>query len=211
MSNRVASVVLCSMLAGSAAGDVTVLDTITPGTWQNQPGWGVPTSYAPSLAAGVGIRVVGNGQQLKRLELIVSFWDGSNQVTGVGISDAHMQIGVFANDAAFLGANWSFSGNPLLEELFVQAVWLSPRDAEARGVRDGQAVEVFNARGRIRLPARVTERILPGVVMIPEGAWYEPDGNGTDRGGNPNLLTSDVASPGGAYAYNTARVEIAAA
>lgn len=102
----------------------------------------------------------------------------------------------------------TFTGNPLLEELGVQSVWIHTTDAAARRVAEGDAVEVFNARGRIRLRARVTERITPGVVMIHEGAWYDPDPRGIDRGGNPNVLTNDLSSPGGAYPYNTSRVEI---
>jgi anaerobic dimethyl sulfoxide reductase subunit A len=103
----------------------------------------------------------------------------------------------------------TFTGNPRLEELQVQDAWLNPRDAAPRRIADGQAVNVFNARGRIRVVARVTERIKPGVIMVHEGAWYRPDSDRTDLGGNPNVLTSQVASPGGAYAYNTARVDIA--
>ncbi|MCC7326556.1 MAG: hypothetical protein IT521_07105 [Burkholderiales bacterium] len=102
----------------------------------------------------------------------------------------------------------TFTGNPLLEELQPQDVWLCPGDAASRHIADGQNVAVFNSRGRIRVVARVTERIKPGVVLVHEGAWYRPDADGTDLGGNPNVLTNHLASPGGAYAYNSARVEI---
>jgi anaerobic dimethyl sulfoxide reductase subunit A len=105
----------------------------------------------------------------------------------------------------------TFSGNPLLEELFRQEVWMHPRDAAMRALAEGDEVLVFNERGGVRLVARVTERIKPGVVMIYEGAWYRPDENGVDRGGNPNVLIHDEASPAGAYSYNTARVEVKAA
>jgi len=104
----------------------------------------------------------------------------------------------------------TFTGNPLLEELSPQLVWIHPQDATRRKLKDGANVKVWNQRGRLRLLARVTERIRPGVVMIHEGASYEPDASGTDLAGNPNLLTSDLTSPGGAYAYNTARVELRA-
>ncbi len=102
----------------------------------------------------------------------------------------------------------TFTGNRLLEELHVQDAWLNPRDAVPRGIADGSRVELFNARGRILAVARVTERIMPGVVLVHEGAWYRPDADGVDLGGNPNVLTSGQASPGGAYAYNTARVDV---
>jgi anaerobic dimethyl sulfoxide reductase subunit A len=99
---------------------------------------------------------------------------------------------------------------PWLRELDdPQAVTVNCIDAEARGIQDGDLVKVFNDRGETILPAKVTERIMPGVVEIPEGGWYDPDGNGVDRGGNPNVLTKDLVSPGGSYPTNTSLVEVA--
>jgi len=53
----------------------------------------------------------------------------------------------------------------------------------------------------------VTERIMPGVICIFEGAWYDPDEQGIDRGGCVNVLTKDAYSEGGASALNTALVQ----
>jgi anaerobic dimethyl sulfoxide reductase subunit A len=101
---------------------------------------------------------------------------------------------------------------PWLKELDEpQAVTMNSIDASARGIKDGDLVRVFNDRGKTILPVKVTERIMPGVVEIPEGAWYDPDENGMDRGGNPNVLTKDTVSPGGAYSSNTSLVEVAKA
>ena len=101
---------------------------------------------------------------------------------------------------------------PWLRELDdPQAVTINSIDAEARGIKDEDLVRVFNDRGETILPAKVTERIMPGVVEIPEGAWYDPDENGVDRGGNPNVLTKDVVSLGGAFSSNTSLVEVAKA
>ena len=69
-------------------------------------------------------------------------------------------------------------------------------------------VRVFNARGATVLPAKVTERIMPGVVDVPQGAWYDPDENGVDRGVGANVLTRDEHSPGGAYVTNTSLVQV---
>jgi anaerobic dimethyl sulfoxide reductase subunit A len=87
-------------------------------------------------------------------------------------------------------------------------LWLNPRDAEARGIGDGQIVRVFNAQGATRLVARVTDDIAPGVVSLKEGAWFTPDSDGTDSEGCGNALTIDRAAPSGATTYNTNFVEV---
>ena len=104
-----------------------------------------------------------------------------------------------------------FDNIPWLKELQDQAVLINTEDARARGICDGDMVRVFNDRGEIVIHARVTERIMPGVVDVPHGAWYAPDRNGVDRGGCANVLTSEEYSPGGSFAYNTALVEVAKA
>jgi anaerobic dimethyl sulfoxide reductase subunit A len=95
-----------------------------------------------------------------------------------------------------------------LKELEPHSVWINTADAQARGISDGDLVDIYNDRGRIRIPARVTERIMPGVVNVYQGAWYIPDENGVDRGGCANMLTKDEHSPGGAYPFNTALVQV---
>ena len=49
---------------------------------------------------------------------------------------------------------------------------------------------------------------MKGVVSIPEGAWYDPDEKGVDRGGSPNVLTKDEISPGGGFITNTCLVQV---
>ena len=95
-----------------------------------------------------------------------------------------------------------------LREVEPHRVWINPVDARPRGVSDGDEVYVFNDRGRVAIPAWLTERIIPGVVSIFEGAWYAPDEQGIDRGGCANTLTKDAYSPGGASVMNTALVEV---
>jgi anaerobic dimethyl sulfoxide reductase subunit A len=89
-------------------------------------------------------------------------------------------------------------------------VWLHPEDARVRGIADGDPVRVFNQRGSVLLPARVTDRIAPGVVAIKEGAWFTPDAEGRDTRGSVNVLTAGDASPAGASTYNTCEVQIEA-
>jgi len=52
---------------------------------------------------------------------------------------------------------------------------IHPDDARTRGVRDGSRVVVWNDRGRVELPVRVTPGIRPGVVHVLEGWCHEGD------------------------------------
>jgi anaerobic dimethyl sulfoxide reductase subunit A len=92
--------------------------------------------------------------------------------------------------------------NDWLEEAFPQRAFINPIDAAVRDIKDGDEVKVYNERGTLVLPCRVTPRIMPGVVDIPQGAWYEPDQDGVDHGGNVNVLTSHRWTP---FAFGTAQ------
>lgn len=105
-------------------------------------------------------------------------------------------------------AHSQFDNLPWLRELQDQAITINSSDAEARGIKHGDMVRVFNDRGETRIPARVTERIMPGVASLPQGAWYTPDENGIDHGGSANMLTRNVTSPAGAFPGHTALVQI---
>lgn len=73
-------------------------------------------------------------------------------------------------------------------------VTVSPADAEARGVRHGDLVKLHNARGACLARAVVSKDIMPGVVALSTGGWFDPDGDGTDLQGNPNVLTRDAGT-----------------
>ena len=75
-----------------------------------------------------------------------------------------------------------------------EPVLIHPDDAAEREINDGEIVELYNDRGRCLAGARVTNEILPGVVFLWTGAWYDPDLSDPhlrDRHGNPNVLTHD--------------------
>ncbi len=85
--------------------------------------------------------------------------------------------------------------NDWTNEAFPQRVFINPIDALSRGIKEGDEVKIFNDRGVIIIPCRITKRILPGVINIPQGAWWTPDENGIDRRGNINVLTSERWTP----------------
>ncbi|MGO3085631.1 DMSO/selenate family reductase complex A subunit [Ancrocorticia populi] len=103
----------------------------------------------------------------------------------------------------------SYANLPRNKEAHPQKAWVNPVDADERGIENGDFVDVFNDRGRMRIPALVTPRIAPGVVSVPQGAWHDPDKDGIDMGGCVNLLTKYHPSPlAKGNPANTALVEV---
>jgi anaerobic dimethyl sulfoxide reductase subunit A len=96
-----------------------------------------------------------------------------------------------------------FHNIPWLRETYQQEVTLNAADARRLGIVTGDIVEVWNERGKVVVPAYVTERCMPGVAVLYEGSWMDLDKQGVDRSGNPDFLTKDEPSPAGAFAYNT--------
>ena len=88
-----------------------------------------------------------------------------------------------------------FDNNDQMEEIEAQVLWISVYDAKQRGIENGQEVCIYNARGKIILPAKVTPRIMPGVVSVPQGGWWSPDKEGIDRRGCINTLTKYQPTP----------------
>ncbi len=91
---------------------------------------------------------------------------------------------------------------------------ISPVDASARGIRDGDLVRVFNDRGALLAGALLSEGLMPGTVQLANGAWYDPidpeAAGSLDKHGNVNVLTLDrgTSSLGQATMANTALVEV---
>ncbi len=76
-----------------------------------------------------------------------------------------------------------------------QEMWINPLDARERDIKNGDIVRIFNGRGEVQINAKVTPRMMPGVVALGEGAWYSPDENRIDRAGSINVLTTQRPSP----------------
>ena len=78
-----------------------------------------------------------------------------------------------------------------------QQLWINPLDAESRGIAHGDMCAVTSPVGEIRIEAKVTPRIVPGTIGIPQGAWHQAamDGDRVDTGGCVNTLTTYRPSP----------------
>lgn len=91
----------------------------------------------------------------------------------------------------------SFGFIPELEAVARQQLWINPADAEVRGIASGDMCAVKSPAGEIRIEAKVTPRIVPGTVGIPQGAWHKADmfGDKVDAGGCVNTLTTYKPTP----------------
>ncbi len=76
-----------------------------------------------------------------------------------------------------------------------EVVRMHPDAAAARGIADGDTVRVFNGRGQCLAGARLDDRLMPDIVALPTGAWFDPLEPGVpgslELAGNPNVLTRD--------------------
>jgi len=80
---------------------------------------------------------------------------------------------------------------------------MSPADAAARGIVDGDLVSVFNDRGKVMINVRLDHSLRPGCVVIHNG-WWLPEGGGI------NLLSAARETDmghGAAFHDNAVEVE----
>ena len=94
----------------------------------------------------------------------------------------------------------------LSRKLGAQTLRLSPADASARGLTDGQRVTGFNAQGEVSFVLEVTEAVPPGIAVA-EGVHSIQQGNVR----NVNGLTSQrIADTGGGSTFYDNRIDVRA-
>src|ERR1700751_3507727 len=71
-----------------------------------------------------------------------------------------------------------------------EPVRINPQDAGRRGIRNGDIVRLFNPRGACLAGAVVDADVMPGVVVMATGAWFDPaDAAGApERDGEPYMF-----------------------
>ena len=101
------------------------------------------------------------------------------------------------------------SNIPELRERAPHALSMHSLDAAARGIADGDMVLLSNAQGTGRVPACLSDDLMPGVVSLPEGIWVELNAEGVDVGGAANMLTStEGTAPGVACIMHAVPVQV---
>jgi anaerobic selenocysteine-containing dehydrogenase len=101
--------------------------------------------------------------------------------------------------------NSTFSNLPVVQEMEdTSLLEIHAKDAEARGIRDGDAVRVFNRRGELTLRAHVNGAVQPGVVAAKLN-WAKL----TPGGSNINTLTSEkLTDMGNSATFYSVLVEV---
>src|SRR3546814_9327804 len=63
-----------------------------------------------------------------------------------------------------------------------EPITIHPDDAAARGIGDGDVVRVWNDRGSCLAGVIVSDVVIPGVVQLSTGAWFDPEHPGRSGG-----------------------------
>jgi anaerobic dimethyl sulfoxide reductase subunit A len=102
-----------------------------------------------------------------------------------------------------------FDNNPWLREAFPHPLYMNPADAVPRGIEEGDIVLITSRHGKSLRPAHLTERIVPGVVNLPHGAWAEVnEEQQIDLAGCDNILGGAIPTGQGTGGYNTCNVQV---
>lgn len=90
----------------------------------------------------------------------------------------------------------SWGNVPAVSRRVPQVISINPADADARGIATGDLVEASNRFGTLRLPAHVTENVIAGTIVMPQGAWWQAEGHSMQNTpGAANARTADAAEP----------------
>jgi anaerobic selenocysteine-containing dehydrogenase len=105
----------------------------------------------------------------------------------------------------YFQSHTAFSGNRYLRKREGTPICvLHPDDAVERGLRDGDPVDLVNDRGSVGFLLKVSDEILPGVVLVP---GQRPSADA--RHGTVNLLCSDRYSDlGDGATYQDTRLDV---
>jgi anaerobic selenocysteine-containing dehydrogenase len=91
--------------------------------------------------------------------------------------------------------------NIIREVTELPAVGISPSDARERNITTGSRIRVHNTVGEIISTARVSNRVLDGTVVLPNGIWQN------EGGGGNNLIDGRETDMGYGAAFHDNQVE----
>jgi anaerobic dimethyl sulfoxide reductase subunit A len=103
----------------------------------------------------------------------------------------------------------SFDNVRYLREQFPEELFMNPVDAAERGLKNGDVAKITSRHGAVIRPVLITNRMIPGVITVGQGAWIQIDEeSGIDLAGNTNILNGDFATTQGHTGHNTCVVQV---
>lgn len=87
----------------------------------------------------------------------------------------------------------SWGNVPAVSRRVPQVISINPADADARGIATGDLAEASNRFGTLRLPAHVTDDVIAGTIVMPQGAWWQAESRGTQNA--PGFASARTAEP----------------
>ena len=79
-----------------------------------------------------------------------------------------------------------------------QTAIINFEDAKELKIKNKDSIKVFNSRGACVCSATISKSLLKGVLIIPTGSWFDPEGTQDKKfkcnHGNPNILTPDIGT-----------------
>lgn len=106
-------------------------------------------------------------------------------------------------------AHGAFRFTPSLREAHPQSCFMSPVDADARGIKTGDKVLMSSPYGQVLRLAQVLPGIVPGAVALQDGGKIniDPD-TGIDMGGCPNILQAPEHSGEGYACWSGTCIQV---
>ena len=144
------------------------------------PEWG-PAEFAVEQGATDGTQEPSAGPRA----------DGQESETGTEPAcDQPLRVFGF-HSVARIHSSW---GNvPAVSRRVPQVISINPADADARGIATGDLVEASNRFGTLRLPAHVTDDVIAGTIIMPQGAWWQAENY--DPRSTPGTASARAAGP----------------
>lgn len=146
--------------------------------------------YSESLAAAAAKMQLSEGDVISPIPIFDPGFNGYGSVT----SEFPLYCSGFHYKAR---THSSYGGVEELKQACRQQIWINTSDAASRGIKTGDTCLVTSSVGKMQIEAKVTPRIIPGTVGIPQGAWHDADmsGDRIDKGGCINTITPYHPSP----------------
>lgn len=144
--------------------------------------------YSPELAEFAETWELPEGDVIYPIPVYFPGYDGPESTT----EDKPLIVTAFHTKAT---THSSYANNEAIQHVAKFQTWINPLDAEERGIADNDLIRVYTDQGELRMHAKVTNRIMPGVVSVPQGAWHKAPSEGdpsarVDEGGCINTLCS---------------------